>query len=655
MGKQAPVERMKTLHERLAYHAHLYFVEDRQEISDDAYNDMEREFNDLCDQHPELAVQFEFANKPVPISDPTGQGLKQVVFTIPMLSLKKALSHQDVRDFLAGFQRDTAFFYEEKVDGIALELKYVKGKLVSIATRGAGMVGEDVTHSWCLFRPEEIPLELTTPDVVIPDELYLRGEGHILISDFMRYNELVDKKKSNPRNAVSGWIRAHKANQDKLIEGTLKFAIYWSSDEFGCDDYDDLRGAWYNMGFWPAGARRPDAVEHNVRDSSVPIDGIVIKLRDLEQARNLGSTSKFPRSAIAYKFPAEEGFPLVEDCVWDTSRFGRVIPVAKYTPIELNGVMCGGASLDNYSSFMELGLCVGDKISVTRNNDVIPRINGVVEPSEGAPLEAPTECPSCSSLLEVRVGQGSSDLICNNVSGCPAQITKRFVNTFDKFGLDVMGLGPITLSRMVDTKIVRVPADLFTAVPSQLLKYLDESTLSNLHQARHQPLWRFIKALGLPDIGIVLAKRIANCLVDRKDSGESVETLLNDVRFLTSIRGISSGTAMKVINAMGDSTFEENFTKLLAALVINWDKLPEGDLRICITGSTDQTREELVEYFANAGIELADKLTRDCKFVVVGNRPGQSKLLKATELDIPMLTLTDYSSIDQLIAYIKGN
>lgn len=669
MAKHSPIERMRALYEQITYHAHKYHVEDAPEIADDVYDKMYREFNELCDQHPELMKEFELASKPVPIHEPTGVGLKPIALAVAMLSAKKANSVQEVHNFIGSFKPGSGICYEHKIDGLALEAKYVprdsnRFVLEHIVTRGAGMVGEDVTHALPLFgNPFGIPSSIEW-DVEeygpAPDEFLVRGEAYVDINTFERLNETYDKKKATPRNAVAGWVRALPENQDRTVWGELRFACYWASSRLNCYRYTDLRNKLVCMNLYPPIYVGLEDIVENRRGTSIPIDGIMIKVNAFSEWDRVGVTAKHPNYMLAYKFPNEEGQSPMESVEWNTSRFGRVVPTGKYSPVKVGGVMCKSASLDNYSSFMELGLCVGDIVSITRNNDVIPRINHVIEHADGPLLEAPTECPSCSALLEVVVGPTSSDLVCNNVSGCPAQLTRRCVNLADKFGFDIDGLGPKLLGVLVDVGCIKVPADIFR-LPNDAKGRMPEYVWENIKLARYQPLYRFIKALGLPDIGIVLAKRIANAAPNWGDHGSpaifqsNLETVLTDPRFLMSIKGIASGTAMKVVNAFNDPNFEESFRDLIEIMTLDSRPIPENELRVCITGSLGDNRDQLIEYFANAGIELTEKLTKDCKFLILGDRPGKAKLLKATELTIPTLTAKDYTSIDHLISSIKGN
>lgn len=669
MAKNSPNERMRALDVALRHHDWKYHVQQNPEIENDEYDNLEREFRGLCEQYPELAIQFESHTKAVPIDIPADGPLEVIRFTETMLSAKKIHTVEDLEKFIATFPEGTKFVYEVKLDGLSLKLLYSKGILTKMVTRGSGMVGEDVTHAHPLFYQGVIPLEIKVP----VDELELRGEAWISIKDYLDYNASVtdDEKKKDPRNAVSGWVRTHVDRMDHRVLNTLQFSVYWSNETFGHENYEQLKGTLRLIGFDTPQEVTKDHILMNMRSDLIPTDGIMVKVDSLKLQQEVGVTTRWPRWSVGYKFPPAEGTPTVETVEWSTSGYGRVVPVVIYSPIKLGGVMCSRASLDNYGNFMELGLGVGDTVSVTRNNDVIPRLNHLIIPADGDALEAPTECPSCSAMLEVRVGKTGSDLVCNNTAGCPAQLVGRTVNMGDKFGFDIDGLGPAIVQDLVDRGYITKPADVFT-LKGAALNLTSDALKGNIEAAKVQPLHRFIKALGLPDIGIVLSTRIANAITDEqieftrpvrmayRESNDAfkatLENLLKDVKFLTSIYGISGGIAMSVVRSVESPMFEDNFSALVDSVVIDFTPLGEvGGFKVAMTGSFDQGKKALVDVFAKEGVELSDKLTMDCKYLIKGERPGKSKLLKATDNGIPMLDVNDYPSVLDLINFIKEN
>lgn len=671
MSNNSPNERMRLLDEQLRHHDWKYHVEDAPEIENDAYDALEREFRGLCDQYPELAMQFESHTRVVPIDLPADGPLEVIKFNEPMLSSKKIHTVEELEKFFGTFLEGSQFVYELKLDGLALKLIYIKGILTKIYTRHSGLAGEDVTHSHPLFQQGVIPTQIET-DL---DELEVRGEAWISIKDYLGYNASVtdDEKKKDPRNAVSGWVRTHPDRIDHKVLSTLQFSVYWSAETFGAETYKELKGILGRMGFDTPHEVTKDHIIHNMRSDLVPTDGIMVKVDSLKLQKEVGVSTRFPRWSVGYKFPPAEGTPTIKDVEWSTSGYGRVVPVAIYTPVKLGGVMCSRALLDNYGNFMSLGLGIGDTVSVTRNNDVIPRLNHIVTSGDGEPLEAPTECPSCSAILEVRVGKTGSDLVCNNTSDCPAQLVGRTVTMGDKFGFDIDGLGPAIVQDLVNRGYITKPADVFT-LKGAALNLISDSLKANIEKAKVQPLHRFIKGLGLPDIGIVLSTRLANAITgdlegfpnsmvrgyientDRDLFKSMFETLFTNVKWLTNIYGISNGIALSVVRSVESPLFEDNFSALVDAVTIDFTPLGEvGGFKVAMTGSFDQGKKALIDVFAKEGVELSDKLTMDCKYLIKGERPGKAKLLKATDNGIPMLDVNDYPSVLDLINFIKEN
>lgn len=648
-------EEMEELYKLITYHAHVYHVLNKEEISNHEYDQLEERWGVLSAEHPEIAELFDFHDKPVPIHDPSGEELVPFKLDTVMLSLAKALSLEGIEAFYKRFPTDTSYYYEVKLDGIALEVTYIKGALSSIVTRGSGMVGEDITHNEYLFKPDTF--KLIGGGVGLPDLFKVRGEAFFGVSEFKAFNEVSEKKKANPRSAVSGLLRSGKGNKDSNAEGTVDFAVYYANDDLGCSTYEEFVGELFKLGFMTPGKASHEAIVGNIKANSVPTDGIVVKVNDLALQRKAGVNSKHPRWAIAYKYPPEESFPTLIGIEWNTSRTGRVVPVSTYTPVKMGGTICTRASLDNYKSFLMLGLREKTVISVTHNNDVIPRLNRVVELGKGALFKAPTECPSCSSVLEVKAGKETADLICNNVSGCPAQLLMRCVAFVDKFGLKIDGLGPVTLNEFIERDMIKRPVDILKLGKFGLTP---NKTGISIQKAMNQPLHRVIKAACISQVGVVLAKRIANAMpaidknVDLKVSDHILKTMLSS-GFLTSLKGVSAGIYTKIVSCLANENVLNNFVDMLETIDIDFTKTPENELRVCVTGSLGLPRNKLGDYFADHEIELVDKLTKDCKFILVGEKPSKSKLLKATELSIPMLKSTDYSSIDKIITFMVGN
>lgn len=667
MSKESPFAEMERLNKEIIHHAHLYFVKDNPTIPNHVYDSMVKRFDELKEMHPEFKDMFEIQNKPVPIHEPTGSGLIVISHNIPMLGLRKAINKTQFDEFTEKF-KDDEFYDEYKLDGLALELSYVKRnqkelELVAITTRGDGLDGEDVTHALPLFR--NIPKVLRAIKEA-PDKLDVRGEAFMSIPDFEIYNEIAIKKKSTPRNAAAGFIRALEKNMDVNAINLLDFNIYWSSSHFDVTTYSDLRHKWILLGFHVA----PQATIKDVEDDralrNIPVDGIVRKINSLTRWIELGVTSKSPNYAIAYKFPNEEIESAPVSIDWQVGKTGRVTPCVNYTPVKIGGVICDRASLDNVYQFLGLGLRKDSVIIISRNGDVIPRLHKVVSHGEGPLFEVPTECPACSSFLETRKSKNSAELVCNNVVGCPGQLLMRCVALTGKRCLDIEDLGPVKLGQLIDAGVIESTSDVLWLLKE---KHVGEKIYNRIQASLHQPWHIVIKALGLPGIDLTRAKKLANALPESIINGEVVTvepgvrrvtgqtevlSFLSKPENIMAIPGFSSGLALPIAVMLRDEEAYDNARDILRILHATVEDTTDLLIKGVVTGSLGQPREELIEFFAGHGIELVDNLTKDCQFLLKGERPSKSKILKATELTIPMVNGVDGSSIEMIIQTIKG-
>ncbi|MNG47109.1 DNA ligase [compost metagenome] len=657
LNKNSVFVEMQELNNEILYHADLYFNKDNAEIPNHVYDDMVKRFDELKANNPEIAELFEIQNKPVPIHEPTGAGLDVVTFDNPMLSLKKALSIEEVTAF-TDKHPDEEFVDEYKLDGIALSLFYERQPdtwmhLKSITTRGSGLEGEDVTHALPMFQEGQIPTIIKVENKDIKS-FEVRGEGYLPIYNFDSYNEIAPKPKTTPRNAASGFVRALEKNQDKNAKGLVHFGIYWTDTTFGRKTYKDLLLWWRLMGFRISPEANEDDYRRNRYLPEIPVDGIVKKINSLAKWDELGVTNKYPNYAIAYKFPNEEKETEPVSVDWQVGKTGRVVPCINYKPVRLGGVMCDRASLDNIYQFLALELRADSIISISRNGDVIPRLHSVVDGGHGELFKAPTECPSCGSVLETRTSKLSADLICNNVSECPAQLLMRCVALVGKRCLDIEDLGPVKLGQLIDFGVINDTSDVVSILK---VSHVGQKVYDRIEAARRQPWHILIKALGLPGVDITRAKKLADALPEdlRNDRAPTTNALdfLKDPEQVRKVPGFGPGLTLKITSALRREAFWENARDLLKWLNCTPYTGPVCDLKGVITGSLGPVREELIEYFGNHGIELVEDLTKDCQFLLKGEKPSKSKVLKATALGIPMLEGSKASSIDQLITAIK--
>lgn len=656
VNKDSVFAEMEELSKGITYHADLYFNKDSAIIANHIYDEMVQRFNELKAEFPDIAALFAIQDKPVPIHEPSGAGLELVKFESPMLSLKKALNKTMLDAFTEKFP-DEEFFDEYKLDGLALEILYRKQDdgclhLQQMTTRGDGLEGEDVTHTVPLFH--NLPKVLRKLNN-LPDVLVVRGEAFLCIFNFEAYNEVAIKKKTTPRNAASGFIRALEKNMDKNALGLLDFNIYWSDTTFGETTHRDLRHQWERLGFHTAPRAGPQDLDNNRYLRNIPVDGIVRKVNSLARQLELGVTNRYPNYAIAYKFPNEDKETTPVSIDWQVGKTGRVTPCINYVPVKLGGVICDRASLDNIYQFVALELREDSVISISRNGDVIPRLHRVADPGEGKLFEAPTECPSCSSVLEVRQGKNSAELVCNNVVECPAQLLMRCVALVGKRCLDIEDLGPVKLGQLIDADVISNTSDVISLLKEN---HVGKKILERIEVARKQPWHVIIKALGLPGIDLTRAKKLADALPEDVRTGREPQTnvlnLLIDVHQVMAIKGFSTGLALPIAAILRREEFYENARDILKYLIATEGGKVAPSIKGVITGTLGQSREDLVDYFGEHGIELVENLTKDCQFLLKGEKPSKSKELKATELGIPMFVGTKASSIDNLIEMIKG-
>lgn len=632
--------KMEALSKEISYHADLYFNKNTSEIADYKYDLMVEEYNALAEEYPAFAECFSITGKSVPLLTVSNEGLGVIEFAAPMLSLKKAITTTVYEMFRKSF-KDEDLYYEYKGDGLALEIRYKDWVLDYISTRSNDINGEDVTHNYPVLSnvPKEISRDL-------PKDLVVRGEALISLENFKKFNKTAVKPLQTPRNGVSGWLRRLEANQDPTTFGLADFYVYYASDTLGCKTYSSLVEKLEGFGFKTLPACNEEAILTNIIPTDIPTDGIVVKVDSLKRQKEIGMTSQFPKWAIAYKFPFVEEQSVLERVYWNTGKTGRVVPTVHYTPVIIGGVVCRKASLDNHYQFLSLGLRNGTVLGITRNGDVIPRINRVIAPGRGRYLKVPTNCPSCGSLLEIQSGKQSTELVCNNVASCDAQLHKRCVHFVSKKAIDIDGLGPVKLLELVESGRVKETSDILYRLDKHVL---NERMYYNILKSKEQPLWRVINALGLPNVGETLAKKLAQY----KLQGMDLLVFLKDTELLMKVPGINAGTALPIAVYLRDPNVHSNATKLLQWFVVSNEDSPDLKLKGCITGVFSGSREEVINLFDKYGIELSTKLTGDCQFLVVGDKPGQSKLLKATQKNIPVFKQDKIKSIEELAKLIE--
>jgi DNA ligase (NAD+) len=682
-----PAARVVELRREIERHAHLYYVLDTPEISDSEYDRLFRELQDLESAHPELMTTESPTLKvgAAPVS-----AFQHHRHAVPMLSLDNAFGEDELRAFderihrALGTDGHTEYLVELKFDGASISLTYEDGCLRVGATRGDGTTGENVTSNARTVRG--IPLRLRED---LPGRLEVRGEVVMLKSVFERINEVRaergDQVFANPRNAAAGGLR--QLDSRLTAQRKLNFFAYGVGlvelhpskvsrelEKPSAEQAETLHTARQRgvvrrlsqtqsgtlerlkeLGF-PARSevRVVQGVEgllqfiHEVQAqrSELPfgIDGVVIKVNDLDLQEALGFTARGPRWAIAYKFPAEEAFTRLNRIFVQVGRTGTINPVADLEPVVVGGVTVSRATLHNYDEVRRKDIREGDVVIVRRAGDVIPEVVGpVLEKREGEPPvpEEPTNCPVCETPLQRR--EGEVMLRCPN-RHCPAQIAMKIQHFVGRRMMDIDGLGEKLIDRFLELGLVKTIPDIY-----RLHEHRDElvnlerlgeqsvdNLLRNIEATKERPLARFLFALGIPEVG----ERGAQDLARELRTLEAVRTA--DYDALLAIPNIGPRTASEIEQWFQDEENKAMVDELLALGVRPEEgAAPTSDLfagkTFVFTGKLEKfSREEAEAAVIGLGGKAAGSVSKNTSYVVAGPGAG-SKLAKAEQLKVEVL------------------
>ncbi|MEX2472356.1 MAG: NAD-dependent DNA ligase LigA [Gemmatimonadota bacterium] len=650
-------------------HSHLYYVEAHPEISDAEFDRLFAELVQLEARWPELLTPDSPTQR---VGAAPQDGFETVRHVEPMLSLDSTQDADTVRRFderirkALGEEADPVYLLEPKLDGASIELVYEDGLFVRAVTRGNGLEGEDVTANLRTVR--SLPLRLRDDPRPVPGFVAFRGEVMMYISDFQDYNaRLVEDGQepyASPRNSAAGAIRqldpraTARRKLDVLVYDVL-------SNDHGLDSDAEGVQAIRDWGF-----KVPDRVEtvHGVEeilayhgryvderdDLDYEIDGVVIKLDDFEARRALGSTSHHPRWALAYKFEPRQEVTRLDKIDVQVGRTGVLTPVAFLRPVVVGGVTVSRASLHNREELRRRDLREGDTVRIQRAGDVIPQVVEVIEHRDdrSPPFEMPTECPECGTP----VVEDGPRIRCPNRLGCPAQLKARIVHFGSRSALDIEGLGAETANLLVNLDWVHGLDDLFDLDPERLATlegFAEKSAtalVTAIHDRKAPPLERFLVALGIPEVGVTVARTLAEHFGDfsrvRAASREELEAV--------------PGIGPKMSEAIA-GFFEDERTAAAVDALLDKGIEPVGPERTTepaedrgtavFTGTLPVSRSEAEEAWRSVGGRVVGSVSGSTDFVVAGDNAG-SKLTKAEKLGIQVL---DYDTFLEKLASLGGS
>ena len=648
--------RVDELVSKLDQYSHEYYVLDQPTIPDEEYDKLYRELVELEEAYPELIQN----NSPTQrVGGTLLEGFEKVAHDTPMLSLDNAFS----KDELMAFDRrvaqlvDAPYSYhcELKIDGLAVSLKYVNGKLQQAVTRGDGTVGENVTANVRTIK--SIPLTLKKPLT-----LEARGEIYMPKSSFIALNEKREEQGeavfANPRNAAAGTLR----NLDPKVTASRNLSVFLYAltnvSEQPVDTQDAALTMLDQLGLKTNPERKVfDSMsdvwsfieDYQEKRTSLPyeIDGIVIKVNELVNQEKAGYTVKAPRWAIAYKFPAEEARTTIREVEWSVGRTGVVTPTAIMDPVQLAGTTVQRASLHNIDLMIEKDIRLGDTAVVRKAGDIIPEVIkvDVDERSEDSePYVFPTHCPACGS--ELMHLEDEVALRCMNPS-CSAQAKERLSHFVSRNAMNIDGLGERVVSQLYEKGLVKDVADLYYLEKEALLeldKIADKSAdnmLKAIDASRSNSLERLIFGLGIRHVGSKAARLLA-------EEFESIDHLkAASVESIRAIEGIGEKIADSIHSFFELEEAEDLIDKLKKAEVnmtytgikqkeVKTDSM-FADKTVVITGKLEHfTRNELKEKLIELGAKVTGSVSKNTDYLIAGEEAG-SKLTKAESLDVPII------------------
>ena len=663
--------RWQELADEVREHQFRYYVRDAPIISDAEFDKLLRELQALEDEHPELRTP----DSPTQLVGGAGfaTDFTQAEHLERMLSLDNVFAPDELAAWAARVKGEIGpqaaqkahYLCELKIDGVALALVYRDGRLTRAATRGDGRTGEDVTLNARTI--DDVPEKLTgSKEFPVPHVLEVRGEVFFRVADFEELNAgLVAEGRpplANPRNSAAGSLR--QKNPAVTARRKLRMICHGLGHAEGFspktlhDAYRALKSWGLPVSDHTARVQGIDAVTEHIaywgehrHDIEHEIDGVVVKVDEIALQRRLGSTSRAPRWAVAYKYPPEEATTKLLDIKVNVGRTGRVTPFAFMEPVKVAGSTVSQATLHNASEVKRKGVLIGDTVVIRKAGDVIPEVLGpVVDLRDGTEreFEMPTTCPECGTTL-APAKEGDADIRCPNTRSCPAQLRERVFHVAGRGAFDIEGLGYEAAVALLQAGVITDEGDLFTIGSQDLLRtdlFKTKSgelsangkrLLVNLHDAKSQPLWRVLVALSIRHVGPTAARALAT------EYGSLEAIMAASEEELSVVEGVGPTIASAVVEWFGVDWHRAIIDKWRAAGVRMADERDTSiertldGLSIVVTGSlAGFSRDDAKEAIVARGGKAVSSVSKKTAYVVAGDSPG-SKYDKAVELGVPIL------------------
>ena len=635
-----------------------YYVKDDPTMSDYDYDHKLRRLEELEGAHPELVTPDSPTQR---VGGKALESFTQVTHRVPLESLQDVFDFDELRAFdqrVRGVEPKVSYSVEPKVDGLSVALEYQDGQFVRGATRGDGLVGEDVTEN--LKTVKSIPLSI--PD--IPGTLIVRGEVYMPKKVFHALNEEREKRGealfANPRNAAAGSLRQldPKIAAQRRLDIAV-FNIQWAENE---DFHSHTQGINYlaDKGFKviphvicssiEEAVAQVQAIGEGRENYPFDIDGAVIKVDDLAQRQTLGSTAKFPRWAAAYKYPPEVKPSRLTDIVIQVGRTGVLTPKAVLEPVRLAGTTVTNATLHNQDFITEKDIRIGDTVLVRKAGEIIPEVLSVVmdkRPDDAVPYRFPEVCPECGA--PVARDEDGAHIRCTGAE-CPAQLLRNLAHFASRDAMDIEGLGIAVVENLVKAGLVKTPGDLYflheedVAELERMGKKSAQNLLSAIEKSKSQDLSRLLFAFGIRQVG----QKAGKILAQRFGSLDNLQSAT--VEELTQVDDIGAITAQSIVDWFASPQSQHLIARLKEAGVNMQAEQKGEDQRFAgktfvLTGTLDRfTRAEATKMIEDRGGKAAGSVSKKTTYVVAGEAAG-SKLRKAQELGVPVLTQEEFLAL----------
>jgi DNA ligase (NAD+) len=670
MAKAAPAgvkKEIEELREKLRYHEYRYYVLDDPEISDAAYDRLMNRLKELETAYPDLVTPD---SPTVRVGGAPREGFSTVRHARPMLSLDNAFSYDALRDWDRRVREGSGhekieYIAEHKFDGLSISLQYDGGVLVRGATRGDGSTGEDVTPNVKTIR--SIPLRAEAgvlKKIKLPANFEVRGEVVMTRKSFEKLNQQQERSGGkifiNPRSAAAGAVRvldpAITASRRLdffayylLVDGKVPFAKHSESLQAlkqlhfrASDDWKLCAGIEAVIAYCEDWDEKREKLAYE-------IDGVVVKVNSIPIQNELGYTSKAPRWAIAYKYPARQETTVVNDIIVQVGRTGTLTPVAVLEPVQVGGVTVSRSTLHNMDEIERLGLQIGDTVLIERAGEVIPHVLKVVKPGKNRkPFRMPKHCPECGSAIHH--GEGEVAYRCVNAA-CPAKRRESILHFAGRHAMNIDGLGDKIVDQLVDKGLVKDVADLYSLKLEEVagLERMAEKSAQNLleeiERSKKNSLARLTYALGIQFVG----ERTGQLLAEHFSSLEELAAAKEEV--LEEVPEVGPKVAASIVEFFSEAANRQLIKKLNKAGVhptaekrkVKSDKFA-GKSFVFTGGLANRSREEAGEIVQQHGGKVSGSVSKKTDYVVVGTDPG-SKYEKAKELGVTILTEQEFEKL----------